>query len=145
MPNFERAVSIKVGKLEGKIANPMFKQRINKAIGEGILNMARIEGEGRIKDQLFPGHGFVTGDLHRHISANMTGPLTAQIDAGLHRHGRNLVYAGWIEGWSARNSLSSFKGYRMFRRTYKKLVNLSERSIKKYIESKIIKVLRIMA
>ena len=102
--------------LTGKIKQSMLDEKMDKAISEGILEMATIEGQTKIQDQLFPSHGYITGTLHRSISTALVGPMVAQIDAGKNRFGNNLVYASWVEGTSPRNASSSFKGYKMFQK-----------------------------
>ena len=74
-----------------------------------------------MKDQLYEGHGFVIGDLKRHIGADLVDDLVAQVDAGRDRYGANLVYAAWIEGIDKRNASSRFKGYHMFENARKRI------------------------
>jgi len=101
-----------------KESGPLFADNMPKnlveAVNSGILELALIEGSNYVKDQLYEGHGFITGELKRHVGADLVGDLVAQVDAGKNRYGANLVYASWIEGISSRNQRSRFKGYHMF-------------------------------
>ena len=101
-----------------KESGPLFADNMPKnlveAVNSGILELALIEGSNYVKDQLYEGHGFVTGNLKNHIGADLVDDLVAQVDAGKKRYGANLVYASWIEGISSRNQRSRFKGYHMF-------------------------------
>jgi len=101
-----------------KESGPLFADNMPKnlveAVNSGILELALIEGSNYVKDQLYEGHGFITGELKRHVGADLVDDLVAQVDAGKNRYGANLVYASWIEGISSRNQRSRFKGYHMF-------------------------------
>ena len=104
---------------------PMFDKDMPKnlveAVNSGILELALIEGSNNVKDQLYEGHGFVTGELKRHIGADLVDDLVAQVDAGRNRYGANLEYAAWIEGVGKRNQRSRFKGYKMFENARKRI------------------------
>ena len=104
---------------------PMFDKDMPKnlveAVNSGILELALIEGSNNVKDQLYEGHGFVTGNLKNHIGADLVDDLVAQVDAGKNRYGANLVYAAWIEGIGKRNPRSRFKGYHMFENARKRI------------------------
>ena len=138
MPNL---ITVELG-TKGKFFEPMVPMKVKKAISEGILEMATIEGQVDIQSQLFPSHGYITGNLHRHISTALISPLVAQVDAGKNRYGSNLIYASWVEGTSPRNARSRFKGYGMFKKTRKKLEGMSQTVIYKYIGDRIMRVFR---
>ena len=74
-----------------------------------------------MNEQLYEGHGFITGNLKNHIGADLVDDLVAQVDAGRNRYGGNLVYAAWIEGIGKRNPRSRFKGYHMFENARKRI------------------------
>jgi len=114
---------------------------LQEAVDRGLLDLAQFEGANKVKEQLYPGHGRVTGNLRNHIGAKMRDHV-AQFDAGetLAADGRNLVYASWVEGISARNESSSFKGYGMFQKAYDHLENNPE-LYDKYIGDAIIEAL----
>ena len=110
---------------EIKQTGPLFDKDMPKnlieAVNSGLLEMALIEGSNNVKDQLYEGHGFVTGNLKNHIGADLVDDLVAQVDAGRNRYGANLVYAAWIEGVGKRNPRSRFKGYKMFENARKRI------------------------
>ena len=107
-----------------KVAGPMFETGsqvslgFTEAVNRGLLDLATIEGSNRVKEQLYPGHGRITANLRNHIGASIVRDHIAQVDAGEARYGANLIYSGWVEGISSRNTTSSFKGYQMFRNAY---------------------------
>ena len=108
-----------------KQTGPLFAEdmprNLLEAVNSGLLELALIEGSNDVKDQLYEGHGFVTGNLKNHIGADLVDDLVAQVDAGKNRYGANLEYAAWIEGIGSRNPRSRFKGYRMFENTRKRI------------------------
>ena len=108
-----------------KQTGPLFDKDVPKnlieAVNSGILELATIEGSNEVKDQLYEGHGFNTGNLKNHIGADLVDDLVAQVDAGRNRYGGNLVYAAWIEGIGKRNPRSRFKGYHMFENARKRI------------------------
>jgi hypothetical protein len=108
-----------------KQTGPLFDKDMPKnlieAVNSGILELATIEGSNEVKDQLYEGHGFITGNLKNHIGADLVDDLVAQVDAGRNRYGKNLVYAAWIEGVGKRNPRSRFKGYSMFENARKRI------------------------
>ena len=110
---------------EIKQTGPLFDkdmpQNLIEAVNSGLLELALIEGSNNVKDQLYEGHGFVTGNLKNHIGADIVDDLVAQVDAGRNRYGANLVYAAWIEGVGKRNPRSRFKGYKMFENARKRI------------------------
>ena len=110
---------------EIKQTGPLFDKDMPKnlieAVNSGLLELALIEGSNYVKDQLYEGHGFVIGDLKRHIGADIVDDLVAQVDAGRNRYGANLEYAAWIEGIGKRNPRSRFKGYKMFENARKRI------------------------
>jgi hypothetical protein len=107
-----------------KVKGPMFDAPsqvslgLTEAVNRGLFDLATIEGSNRIKQDLYPGHGRITGNLRNHIGASVPRDNVAQIDAGEFRYGRNLIYSSWVEGISERNRKSVFKGYGMFADAY---------------------------
>ena len=126
-----------------KIKGPMFEsgtqitQGFAEAVNRGLLDMAQIEGANRVKEQLTPGHGRVTGNLRTHIGASVTNDYEAQVDAGAHLLGANIIYSSWVEGISSRNKKSTFKGYGMFKNAYDH-INNNPKLYDKYIGDAII-------
>ena len=107
-----------------KVKGPMFDAPsqvslgLTEAVNHGLFDLATIEGSNRIKQDLYPGHGRITGNLRNHIGASVPRATVAQIDAGEVRYGSNLIYSSWVEGISERNRKSVFKGYGMFADAY---------------------------
>ena len=126
-----------------KIKGPMFEsgtqitQGFAEAVNRGLLDMAQIEGANRVKEQLYPGHGRVTANLRNHIGASVTKDYEAQVDAGAHLLGANIIYSSWVEGISSRNKKSTFKGYGMFKNAYDH-INNNPKLYDKYIGDAII-------
>ena len=80
------SVSISV---KGPLFRPETDKNVVKAINTGLLELAEIEGSNNVRKQLYPGHGFKTGRLHRSIGAGLISDLNAQFDAGETIHGKN--------------------------------------------------------
>ena len=100
-----------------KYAGPLFKDpqgALSRGWERGLNDIA-VMGANEVKKQLYPGHGRLTANLRNHVGGGYVKNLHAQIDAGELRYGRNLVYAGWVEGISSLNQRSIFKGYGMFK------------------------------
>jgi hypothetical protein len=113
-----------------KVKGPMFDAPsqvslgLTEAVNRGLFDLATIEGSNRIKQDLYPGHGRITGNLRNHIGASVPRDNVAQIDAGEFRLGRNLIYASWVEGISKRNrARPGFPGYQMFENAYNHINN----------------------
>ena len=114
-----------------KINGPMFDDETQislgfaEAVNRGLLDLAQFEGANKIKEDLYPGHGRITGNLRSHIGASVKDGV-AQIDAGAALYGENLIYSSWVEGISTRNQRSTFKGYGMFKKVYEDINNNPE-------------------
>jgi hypothetical protein len=108
-------------KVSGRITDKTLPKDIEAKVADALVEIAELEGVQNVRDQLYPGHGYVTGRLFRSISSALTDSLRVQIDAGKHRYGKNLSYAAWVEGTSKKNVRASFKGYGMFQKTHNHL------------------------
>tara|TARA_R110002124_G_scaffold128786_2_gene289838 strand:+ start:441 stop:842 length:402 start_codon:yes stop_codon:yes gene_type:complete len=106
--------------MKGKLFDISAPKKLRGALNDGIERMALVT-EGRVKKQLYKGHGVVTGHLRRSVSGELVSDLKAQVDAGILRQGANVVYASWVEGVSSRNARTRFKGYKMFDNSMKQL------------------------
>ena len=112
-----------------KVKGPIFESgsqvsdKMTAVVNRGLLEMATIEGSNRVKEQLYPTHGRITGELRRHVSAGKVRDYLVQIDAGELLYGSNLIYSNWVEGIGTRNATSTFKGYGMFKDAYDHLEN----------------------
>ena len=127
--------------LKGKIADPRLKDQLKHAINDGLMELAQIEGANVVKNQLYPNHGIETGNLKNRIGSAVVKDYVAQIDAGAHRYGSNLIYANWVEGISSRNFQSRFKGYKMFENMFRQLAR-NEQAFQRYIGGAIMKVFK---
>ena len=103
-----------------------------KALNDSLLDVGAF-GAKDVKRQLTRGHGFQTGYLKGAVGFGLVKNFLAQIDAGDLHKGRNVIYAGWVEGVSTRNKTSVFKGYKMFHKTAK-LLQSGPRAIKDIME-----------
>ena len=112
-----------------KMKGPMFEAPSQvglgfaEAVNRGLLDLATIEGSNKVKEQLYPGHGRITGNLRNHIGASIVRDYVAQVDAGEARLGSNLIYSNWVEGISTRNSPDGFEGHHMFENAYNNMDN----------------------
>ena len=101
-------------KLVGPVLNgqapPVIKDALQGAIGDLVS-----EGERKVKLQLFPGHGLVTGNYRRSIHGEVQANFSGRV------HDSNVVYGPWLEGVSSRNQQTRFKGYAMFRNARQQL------------------------
>lgn len=126
---------------------PMFEQNLVKevqhVVNSGLLEYALIEGMNRVKDQLYPGHGRIIGNLRNHIGAKPIADNVIRIDAGqtLMPNGKDIVYAAWVEGVDRRNRTSRFKGYKMFENT-KNYLNSRPDLQDKYIAKRIVEIIK---
>ena len=106
---------IKVGfDVKGPLFDPGLVKEVQEVINSGIVELATIEGSNKVKDQLYPGHGRITANLRNHVGAALVKDNVVRVDAGETLLGKDIVYAGWVEGVSKRNARSKFKGYKMF-------------------------------
>ena len=110
-------------------------------MNRGLYDLAQFEGANRVKQQLEPGHGRVTGNLRNHISASLVRDNLAQFDAGETRYGTNLVYSNWVEGIDERNrARPGFPGWHMFAKAHEHIDN-NPKLYEKYIGDAIIEAL----
>jgi hypothetical protein len=112
-----------------KLKGPMFETGAQvslgfaEAVNRGLLDLATFEGANRVKEELYPGHGRVTGKLRGQVMASKVRDYIVQVDAGESVYGENLIYSSWVEGISSRNERSTFKGYQMFQNAYDHINN----------------------
>ena len=83
--------------VEGPVLGADVPKVMQGIINRGLLDLATIEGSNHVKDQLYPGHGRITGNLRSHVGANLISDNKAVVDAGEARYGENLVYAKRVE------------------------------------------------
>ena len=75
-------------KLRGPVfeTNTQISLGFQEAVNRGLLDLATIEGSNKVKEQLYPKHGRLTGNLRNHIGASIIQDNIAQIDAGEARY-----------------------------------------------------------
>lgn len=82
--------------LNGPLLTGQGAAAVTAGLHEGLTDVA-LHGQRLVQEQLYPGHGVVTGHLRRSIAGSVIAPAMAQIDAGLHQQGANLHYADAVE------------------------------------------------
>ena len=111
------------------------------AVNRGLYDLAQFEGANRVKQQLEPGHGRVTGKLRSQIGAGLIRDNLAQFDAGETQYGTNLVYSNWVEGIDKRNrARPGFPGWHMFAKAHEHIDN-NPKLYEQYIGDAIIEAL----
>lgn len=106
------SVSVRGPLLEGKGPGEV-EQAVRESIGDMVS-----EGERKVKLQLYPGHGLITGHYRRSVHGELTNSMHGRI------HDSNVVYGPWLEGVGSRNAKTRFKGYAMFRNAKQALEKL---------------------
>ena len=107
--------------VEGPTLGADVPKVIQEIVNRGLLDLAIIEGSNRVKDQLYPGHGRITGNLRNHVGANLVSDNKAVVDAGETRYGAAIEYAEKVE-----------RRYGMFQNAYN-LINNNPRMYQAYI------------
>ena len=103
------AFSVKF-EVEGRVLGADVPKVMKEIVNRGLLDLATIEGSNHVKDQLYPGHGRITGNLRNHVGANLIQDNVAVIDAGETRYGADIQYAEKVE-----------KRYGMFAKTRERI------------------------
>jgi hypothetical protein len=112
-----------------------------EAVNRGLTDLAQFEGANRVKQQLEPGHGRITGKLRSQIGAGLVRDNLAQFDAGETLYGTNLVYSNWVEGIDKRNrARPGFPGWHMFKKAHEHIDN-NPKLYEQYIGDAIIEAL----
>lgn len=83
-------------KLTGPLLTGQGGDAIVRGAHDGLQDVV-LHGQRLVQEQLYPGHGVVTGHLRRSIAGSMIAPMVGQIDAGLHAQGANVNYADAVE------------------------------------------------
>jgi len=105
------SVQIRVsGPVFGPGAAAIVEDAVRETIGDILAR-----GEELVKEQLYPGHGLVTGHYRRSIRGERTDSQHGRI------HDSNVIYGPWLEGVGSRNSSTRFRGYSMFRNARQQL------------------------
>ena len=99
----------------GPIFAPNVTQEVKSAVRQGLFTIAE-EITADVVEQLYPGHGRVTGRLRGSIGARQFSDLGYEVRSGAIT-GEPVVYAAWVETGKRRGSQTRFRGYHMFERT----------------------------
>ncbi len=83
---------------KGVIWNPKQVEKIIAEESAQFIDDVVLSGEGLVKEQLYPGHGVVTGFLRESVAGTRIDALGGVIDAGEVLQGKQVVYANYIEG-----------------------------------------------
>ena len=83
--------------VEGPVLGDNVPKVMQEIVNRGLQDLATIEGSNHVKDQLYPGHGRITGNLRNHVGANLIRDNLAVVDAGETRYGADIVYARTVE------------------------------------------------
>ena len=109
-------------------------QEAAKALHETAVELVA-EGEGAVKEQLYTGHGLITGYYRRSVHGDMVSNLRGKVhDGGVGAKAKPVVYGAWLEGISSRNEQTRFKGYAMFRNAAQQLQQMAKGILEKHIK-----------
>ena len=101
------------------VKGPLFENRsLQLGVQRGMVNVL-LEGQKNVQEQLYPGHGFLTGALSRSILGKLTDATGKTLKGEIKCSGMPYVY--WVETGIRRGRQTRFRGYSMFRDTYRKL------------------------
>ena len=99
----------------GPLLAPDVSETLERGIRSGLFDVAA-EIVGTVQEQLYAGHGWVTGRLRGSIGARQFSDLGYEVTSGAIT-GQPVVYAYWVETGQRRGSQTRFRGYHMFERT----------------------------
>jgi hypothetical protein len=116
-------------KVNVSVSGPLFQHGgapVRNAIDEAIKDLMA-EGEERVKDQLYKGHGLLTGHYRRSVHGELVKSLHGVVNDS------NVVYGPWLEGVGSRNQTTRFKGYAMFRNATQHLQRIAHDILRRRI------------
>ena len=99
----------------GPIFAPNVSKAVKTAVRQGLFDIAD-EITADVQEQLYPGHGWLTGILRGSIVARQFSDLGYEVRSGAIT-GEPVVYAAWVETGKRRGAQTRFRGYHMFERT----------------------------
>ena len=105
-------------KLEGQLMLGVPKEIALRLANDICTNIA-LWGEADVKKQLYPGHGYLTGNLQRSIRGHLVRNFHAEIDP------QNVKYAIYVEKGNGRG----FSGYHMFAQTKQRIAKMNWRKM----------------
>ena len=109
----------------GPLLAPAVSETLKRGIRSGLFDVAS-EMVGTVQEQLYAGHGWVTGRLRGSIGARQFSDLGYEVTSGAIT-GQPVVYAYWVETGQRRGSQTRFRGHHMFERTADKWNNNGSR------------------
>lgn len=127
------AITIKVS---GPIFDPIVNAKVKSAMRQGLFDVAT-EIVGTVQEQLYPGHGWVTGRLRGSIGARQYSDLGFEVKSGA-TTGSPLPYTYWIETGKRGGRQTAFHGYQMFQNARNKW-NENRSRIEKIMSSAIMR------
>ena len=98
----------------GPLLAPDVSETLKRGIRSGLFDVAA-EIVGTVQEQLYAGHGWVTGRLRGSIGARQFSDLGYEVRSGAIT-GEPLVYAYWVETGKRRGLQTRFRGYQMIQR-----------------------------
>jgi hypothetical protein len=108
-----------MSRVEFTVKGPLFENRsLQLGVQRGMVNVL-LEGQKNVQEQLYPGHGFLTGALSRSILGKLTDATGKKLKGEIKSTGIPYVY--WVETGIRSGRQTRFRGYHMFRDTYRKL------------------------
>ena len=108
-----------MSKVQFTVKGPLFENRsLQLGVQRGMVNVL-LEGQKNVQEQLYPGHGFLTGALSRSILGKLTDATGKTLKGEIKSTGIPYVY--WVETGIRSGRQTNFRGYHMFRDTYRKL------------------------
>jgi hypothetical protein len=100
---------------------PIFeKNSLEKGIKKGFVDVLLI-GQKDIQEQLYPGHGFLTGALSRSILGKPVSMSKTKYIGDIKSSNPPIEYTYWVETGIRKGTKTRFRGYHMFRDTFRKL------------------------
>ena len=84
-------------------------------------------GEIDVSEQLYPGHGLVTGHYRRSIHGEVLNSRNGTV------HDSKVIYGPWLEGVTSRNQRTRFKGYAAFRNAFQRLERKAQGILNKHV------------
>lgn len=108
-----------------QLVGPIFSRSVGatmkNAVRQGLFDVAA-EITGTVQEQLYPGHGWVTGRLRGSIGARQYSDLGYEVKSGA-TTGSPLSYTYWIETGKRGGRQTAFRGYQMFEKARNKWDN----------------------
>ncbi len=109
----------------GPLLQANVSETVRRGIRSGLFDVAS-EIVGTVHDDLYPGHGWVTGRLRGSIGARQFSDLGYEVTSGAIT-GQPVVYAYWVETGKRNGRQTKFRGHHMFKKASAKWANSQSR------------------